>query len=167
MGSEGNPYESRRGMVATVLMLVGVAAGYGLGLVHFFRYLVPLRRQGQRREMFVGTLADIPVGTTLTVKDPQGHEVNILRTAENADHPERGFKALSSTCPHLGCQVRWEAANDRFFCPCHAGVFDKEGIAREGPPAQEGKNLATYEVRVNSKSGWVFIMVRPESGHAV
>jgi Rieske Fe-S protein len=55
--------------------------------------------------------------------------------------------ALSNTCPHLGCKVHWEIRNQRFFCPCHQGVFDSDGVATAGPPAAEGKNLKKFSIR--------------------
>lgn len=154
---------TRRGLLATAAMCVGLVAGYGMGVLHFFRYLVPLRRQSNRREMFIGTLGDIPVGNTRTVRDPRGQEIIIARTADVADDPARGFRALSTKCPHLGCRVYWDAAKDHFRCPCHEGIFDKSGTAVSGPPAKEGKNLTEFEVRVNRDSGWVFVMVPQEA----
>ena len=157
---------ARRGVLATILMLAGIVAGYGLGVVHFFRFLIPAGQRGKSR-MFVGTLDELPVGSSVIVKDPSGREINIVRLSDDADHPERGFKALSSKCPHLGCQVHWEEANDRFFCPCHNGVFNREGVATAGPPAAEGKNLPEYEVRVDKTNGWVFVMVTREARYGV
>ncbi len=167
INSRGGPdgRTSRRGFAATCIMIIGLAAGYGLGAVHFFRYLVPLRKRGKRREMFVGTLDDIPVGSSKTVRDPRGEDIAITRLSESPRDPAKGFKALSSKCPHLGCRVHWEAANQRFFCPCHDGVFDKDGIAVSGPPAKEGKNLSTFEVKVNKQTGWVYVMVSEQSSY--
>ena len=58
------------------------------------------------------------------------------------------FLALSSICPHLGCRVHWEASNNRFFCPCHNGVFDPNGKATGGPPAADGQDLPHYALQV-------------------
>ncbi|MCH7871537.1 MAG: Rieske (2Fe-2S) protein [Planctomycetes bacterium] len=157
---------ARRGVLATILMLAGVIAGYGLGIVHFFQFLVPAGRRKKSR-MFVGTLDQFPVGSGVSVKDPSGREITVVRVSDDAEHPERGFKALSSKCPHLGCQVHWEEANDRFFCPCHNGVFNRDGVATAGPPAAEGKNLPEYEVRVDKTNGWVFVMVTREARYGV
>jgi Rieske Fe-S protein len=55
---------------------------------------------------------------------------------------------LSSVCPHLGCQVFWEAAKDRFFCPCHNGVFDASGKATAGPPAEANQTLTQYPTKI-------------------
>ena len=46
--------KDRRGFLASVLMWLGVAAGYGLGLKHFLEYLVPLGAKTRYRELFVG-----------------------------------------------------------------------------------------------------------------
>jgi len=51
-------------------------------------------------------------------------------------------------CPHLGCQVHWEPQNDRFFCPCHNGVFSPDGVATAGPPAEAGQSLLEYPLKV-------------------
>lgn len=55
--------------------------------------------------------------------------------------------ALSATCTHLGCQVRWDAEATRFRCPCHGGVFDANGQVLEGPPPRP---LDRVETRVES-----------------
>lgn len=55
--------------------------------------------------------------------------------------------ALSATCTHLGCQVRWDAEATRFRCPCHGGVFDAQGQVVEGPPPRP---LDRVETRVES-----------------
>ena len=56
---------------------------------------------------------------------------------------ESGFLALYRKCVHLGCVVPWAAddaseddlaANGRFSCPCHGGIYDRYGLVRAGPP---------------------------------
>ncbi len=58
----------------------------------------------------------------------------------------RDFIAMSNVCTHLGCRVRWIADEDRFFCPCHNGQFDRQGNVISGPPPRA---LNRYEVRVD------------------
>lgn len=62
--------------------------------------------------------------------------------------------ALSGTCTHLGCQVRWDAGSTRFRCPCHGGAFDADGNVVEGPPPRP---LDRVEVRLDEGRG---ILVR-------
>jgi len=46
----------------------------------------------------------------------------------------RDYIAMPNICTHLGCRVRWVADRQQFFCPCHNGVFDKDGDVVSGPP---------------------------------
>ena len=44
------------------------------------------------------------------------------------------FIAMSAVCTHLGCNVRFEEERNEFICPCHAGIYDAEGVNIAGPP---------------------------------
>jgi menaquinol-cytochrome c reductase iron-sulfur subunit len=57
------------------------------------------------------------------------------------------YKAFSIDCTHLGCPVDWVDTASLFFCPCHGGVFYKDGSVAAGPPP---KPLQTYPVRVQN-----------------
>jgi menaquinol-cytochrome c reductase iron-sulfur subunit len=57
----------------------------------------------------------------------------------------RSYVAMSNVCTHLGCRVRWIADQQIFFCPCHNGVFDKNGEVISGPPPRA---LDRYETKV-------------------
>jgi Rieske Fe-S protein len=57
----------------------------------------------------------------------------------------RTYVAMSNICTHLGCRVRWVADQEQFFCPCHVGIFDKEGNVVAGPPPRP---LDRYQVQV-------------------
>lgn len=43
------------------------------------------------------------------------------------------FQVISLYCTHNGCTVEWEAANQRYKCPCHFSVFDIKGCVLNGP----------------------------------
>ncbi len=40
----------------------------------------------------------------------------------------------SNRCTHLGCAVDWSTSSNQFTCPCHGGIFDKDGNVVAGPP---------------------------------
>jgi menaquinol-cytochrome c reductase iron-sulfur subunit len=66
------------------------------------------------------------------------------------------FIAFSVNCTHLGCPVRWLAEADLFMCPCHGGVYYKDGSVAAGPPPLP---LRRYPVRV--ENGQVQIKTEP------
>lgn len=69
--------------------------------------------------------------------------------------------ALSPICKHLGCQVQWNTDKDhpnRFYCPCHNGLYDENGINVPGTPPQAP--LDEYEVEV--KNGKVLLSLTPK-----
>ena len=139
-----------------VAMTAGVVGGYGGFAAIAGRYLYP-SRTGEVMWQFVSEVAGIDVGEAIRYRGPSGETINITRMARDGGSDD--FIALSSTCPHLGCQVRWEAQNDRFFGPCHNGVFDPSGVATAGPPGEAGQSLPRYELKV--ADGLLHIAVPP------
>jgi glycine/D-amino acid oxidase-like deaminating enzyme/nitrite reductase/ring-hydroxylating ferredoxin subunit len=47
--------------------------------------------------------------------------------------PDGGEHAVSARCTHLGCLVRFNAAETSWDCPCHGSRFDVDGAVLEGP----------------------------------
>jgi menaquinol-cytochrome c reductase iron-sulfur subunit len=43
------------------------------------------------------------------------------------------IEALSAVCPHLGCVVGWDPAQNNFLCPCHDSRFAANGDRMTGP----------------------------------
>ncbi|MCG8588217.1 MAG: Rieske (2Fe-2S) protein [Proteobacteria bacterium] len=160
-GAEGNGEVTRRGWLGRIpglAALAALAASYGTLLIYFVRYLFPSEPRALAWQ-YVARVARVKPGETLVYKTPTGHTVNVTRrgSAGTADD----FQALSSTCPHLGCQVHWEPQNQRYFCPCHNGVFSPEGVGIGGPPGDAGQSLARYALRV--ESGLLFMEVPLEA----
>jgi Rieske Fe-S protein len=138
-------------------MIAGLAGGYGMLAWLSARFMLPAHT-GQFRQLFVTRVSDVAAGATLLYRTPDGRTVNVTRRAQTGDAAD--FIALSSTCPHLGCQVRWEGQNDRYFCPCHNGTFDPEGRATGGPPGDAGQSLPRYGLRI--EKGLLYILVPAE-----
>ncbi|WP_456279385.1 QcrA and Rieske domain-containing protein [Bacillus sp. AK128] len=58
--------------------------------------------------------------------------------------------ALSPVCKHLGCTVNWNSdpANENmFFCPCHYGLYEKDGTNVPGTPPLAPLDVYVSEVR--------------------
>ena len=139
---------------SSAVMAFGLVSGYGLFTALIGHFLFPSRRN-ERQWQFVSDLARIRAGESLSYESPAGERVVITRLAETGDGGD--FIALSSVCPHLGCQVHWELQNERFFCPCHNGAFDASGRPTEGPPGDAGQALSRYPLKV--ENGLLFIEV--------
>lgn len=144
----------RRSFISVAAMAVGLTGGYGMFGALAARYLYPAKPP-ERRWMFVSTLGDIADGASLQFAAPNGQAISITRMADKGTVDD--FIALSSICPHLGCKVHWETQNKRFFCPCHNGAFNAEGVSTAGPPFDAGQNLARYPLKV--ENGILFIEV--------
>jgi cytochrome b6-f complex iron-sulfur subunit len=158
---DGQGSEERRSFLARIsawLMGGGLLAGYGACGAMGVRHLFPAAAR-ERRWQFLACVADVSVGGTLEYRAPGGERIAVARrgSAGTADD----FVALSSTCPHLGCQVHWQSAEKRFFCPCHNGAFDPEGRALAGPPFEAGQSLPRYTLKV--EHGVLFIEIPLES----
>jgi len=82
----------------------------------------------------VGLPEDIPEKDFRFVDDMR---VYVFRPSGNE------FYAVSAVCTHLRCTVAYQSQMNRFYCPCHGGVFDSKGNVVGGPPP---KPLPFYEV---------------------
>jgi cytochrome b6-f complex iron-sulfur subunit len=144
----------RRTWLAKVLMGVGLLASYGTLAAQGLMFLLPERLKPRTRRLFVGPVDRFPAGSVSTIRDPGGDEILIKRATGGA------FQAFSSTCPHLGCKVKWQAEEEQFLCPCHQGFFNADGVAISGPPADAGQNLFPAPLIVDEESGVVYLEVK-------
>jgi Rieske Fe-S protein len=88
-------------------------------------------------------------------------------TPEDKSPSDKGGKTpmpyvvISTRCAHLGCPVRYVQASEKFICPCHGGVYGKDGKVNGGPPVRpldrfynkvdRGRVLVGKRFSVNSK----------------
>ncbi|MFO0811367.1 MAG: Rieske (2Fe-2S) protein [Gemmataceae bacterium] len=153
--SEDNPPADRRtflSLASTAAMTTGLAASYGTLGYLAGRYLYTAA-PANLAWLFVAEAAKVQIGDVVRFVTPAGHKVTLTRRGDAGTADD--FLALSSTCPHLGCQVHWEPQNNRFFCPCHNGAFDPAGNATAGPPAEARQSLPHYPLKV--ERGLIFI----------
>lgn len=144
---------TRRRWLASTLMGIGLVVSYGTLAFQVLSFLLPPNLKPRTRRLFVGPMDRFAIDSVHTVRDLEGKEILIRRD-------EAGFKAFSSECPHLGCRVYWEADKQEFFCPCHRGVFNAEGRALSGPPADAGQSLYPAPLVVDEESQVVYVEVK-------
>lgn len=100
------------------------AASAGLAcLVHAWawaRSLVPNVRKEPPARRRIGPPDRFPLGHTYLAD----HQLFLIRD-------EKGFRALSAVCTHLGCTVG--RSQEGYHCPCHGSRFDADGTNTAGP----------------------------------
>jgi glycine/D-amino acid oxidase-like deaminating enzyme/nitrite reductase/ring-hydroxylating ferredoxin subunit len=73
-----------------------------------------------------GSEDDVPRGEARVVRDGLGRK-GVYRDEAGELH------AVSLRCTHLGCLLRFNAAETSWDCPCHGSRFDVDGRVLEGP----------------------------------
>jgi Rieske Fe-S protein len=145
--------DTRRQWFAKAAMGLGLLLSYGTLAVQGALFILPERLRPKTRLLFAGQIDQYVVGGVQKFVDLEGNEILVKRD-------EAGFVAYGSRCPHLGCRVNWEPEDKTFFCPCHRGVFDENGLGISGPPADGGQRLSEVPLKVDEAGGVVYIEVR-------
>jgi nitrite reductase/ring-hydroxylating ferredoxin subunit len=72
----------------------------------------------------------IPAGEARVVPDGVGGKKGVFRDDDGTLH------AVSLRCTHMGCLLRFNAAERSWDCPCHGSRFDVDGTVLEGPAVE-------------------------------
>ncbi|MDS0477875.1 FAD-dependent oxidoreductase [Natrinema sp. 1APR25-10V2] len=76
-----------------------------------------------------GSTADLARGDARIVRRAS-QPVGLYHDEEGSTH------AVSATCPHMGCLVRWNDAERTWDCPCHGSRFTYDGDVLSGPAVE-------------------------------
>jgi len=138
------------GLCATIL---------GVPLVGFV--VAPLFRKSSEPWISVGKIDDFKIGATISVPYPDPSPLPWAGVTSRSaawlrrDSAEE-FTAFSVHCTHMGCPVRWLANPELFICPCHGGVYYKDGTVAAGPPPRP-----LFRLQVRLTNGTVEIKSSP------
>lgn len=148
----------RKRFLKTAIAAIGGIITAGLAIPAVAYVIGPALQKAQARDAIrLGAISKVELGepTLFKVKVEQQtgwitseEEISVYIYTENG----RDFIAISNVCTHLGCRVRWITEQNEFFCPCHNGVFDKDGNVVSGPPPRP---LDRYEVTIDN--GQIYI----------
>eukprot|EP00246_Nothoceros_aenigmaticus_P013982 TRINITY_DN5119_c0_g1_i1.p1 TRINITY_DN5119_c0_g1~~TRINITY_DN5119_c0_g1_i1.p1 ORF type:complete len:231 (-),score=16.42 TRINITY_DN5119_c0_g1_i1:292-984(-) len=93
-------------------------------------------------------------GVGINAKDALGNDITLsgwLKTHPSGDKTlSQGLKGdptylvvendgtlatfgINAVCTHLGCVVPWNAAENKFICPCHGSQYNNQGQVVRGP----------------------------------
>lgn len=75
------------------------------------------------------------------IPDDGRHEVLHKGIAVEFRREDGQVVALSLMCSHQLCRIEWQPDDERYFCPCHDGVFAADGSVIYGPPKRPLRRL--------------------------
>jgi menaquinol-cytochrome c reductase iron-sulfur subunit len=141
---------SRRNFFTKLCIALSGVCAVILGVPVVAFIVAPLFRKTPDKWITLGKIDEYEVGKTVNVSfmDPsplQWAGITAKSSAWLRRVSEMEFIAFSVNCTHLGCPVRWLADAELFMCPCHGGVYYKDGTVAAGPPPRP---LIRYQVQV-------------------
>lgn len=130
---------NRRSFMSIATWAIGALIGAGLGIPAIAYIIGPALQRAEIQEWIrLGSAAKVELGTPTLFKTKierktgwivNEEEITVYVLTEDG----HDFVAMSNICTHLGCRIRWVADSEQFFCPCHNGIFDKNGGIVSGP----------------------------------
>jgi len=142
----------RRNLITRTVQAIGAITASAIAVPTLISGLSPVFRHRPDEENWqvIGEAASFPVGDVVRTTVPTkldsplarlGKAVFVWRNAEDE------FTVYSPSCTDLGCPITWDSGSQWFYCPCHGGIFSKEGEPKAGPPKDP---LHRYEVRIRN-----------------
>jgi glycine/D-amino acid oxidase-like deaminating enzyme/nitrite reductase/ring-hydroxylating ferredoxin subunit len=101
--------------------------------MHFVKDRLQRLRAGEIGELSPG------IGGIVKV---EGNAVGAYRDTSGDLH------AVSITCTHLGCSLKWNPAETSWDCPCHGSRFTHTGEIIEGPATQPLEQIPVEQIPV-------------------
>jgi len=145
-------YIDRREFVGGVVGVVGAIMSAAVGLPIIGYLVAPALQRGGGGAGWVplGPLSalqpDVPTPFTFSrLRQVGWKRTKVNRIAYAIQDAAGNLTVLSDVCTHLGCKVRWLPEQGAFGCPCHDGVFDRQGNVVSGPPPRP---LDRFEYKV-------------------
>ena len=142
----------RRSFLVKLSLAASSVAALAVGIPGLGFFVSPFLRKKPEVWRSLGDVRQFKVGETVevTFEDPSSLPwagVLAKTAAWLRRDSETEFTAYAVNCSHLGCPVRWIQSADLFLCPCHGGVYDKNGDVAGGPPPRP---LTRYQVRTTN-----------------
>jgi menaquinol-cytochrome c reductase iron-sulfur subunit len=148
---------SRRRFMSTAIAAIGGLIGAAVGLPAIAYIVGPALKKKAESWVRLGAISKVEPGTPTLFKTTIERQTGWITDREDISayvltEDGQNYIAMSNICTHLGCRVRWISEQQKFFCPCHNGVFDKSGNVLSGPPPRP---LDRFESKVDG--GVLFI----------
>lgn len=119
--------------------LNGLLGGWFAALVASFLYpivkfIFPPSREPEEVVLPFSDFRDLKPNTTKMFA--WGSKPGLIKMKEDG-----GYQAFVAVCTHLDCTVTYLPDKRKFFCACHEGWYDENGINIGGPPPRPLRQL--------------------------
>lgn len=144
---------SRRDFMKVAISAIGGVIGLSWAVPAAVYVVEPALKTGQGEGWLeLGSISKIEIGVPTLFKVTIQRQTGWVTNQEELSvyvltTDGREYVAISNVCTHLGCHVRWISDQNEFVCPCHNGVFNKEGNVVSGPPPHP---LNRYETKIEN-----------------
>ena len=148
---------TRRQFMSAAIAALGGLIGAALGLPAIAYIISPAMKKQAEAWVRLGAINKVEVGAPTLFKTTIERQTGWITDQEEISayvltEDGQNYIAMSNICTHLGCRARWIEDQSQFFCPCHNGVFGKDGSVISGPPPRP---LDRFETKV--EEGVLFI----------
>lgn len=149
---------SRRQFMAATIYAIGGLIGVVVGIPAVEYIIGPALKKNTQNWIRLGDVAKIELNNPTLFKTTVQNQTGWITSQEEISvyvltDDGQTYVAMSNVCTHLGCRVRWIPDTNQFDCPCHNGIYAKDGSVISGPPPRP---LARYQTKV--ENGVLFIL---------
>ncbi len=137
----------RKEFLFNLFSFVPLTLGF-LGITRLSAKFLTPEKKTRIRKIYATSLDTLSIGQSKEMTDLRGKNFLLIRTEKNT------VKALSTTCTHLGCTVYWQQDKNRFYCPCHQGIFNPDGEVVSGPPPRK---LDSYTTEIIGNNVYIYL----------
>jgi len=116
-------------------LIGGWAAALGAAFIRpVVKYILPPTPEPDQVSLPLADVKDMAAGSVHGFA--WGNKPGLLKKAEDGS-----FIAFVGVCTHLDCNVSYIPEQKRFYCACHEGWYDENGLNIAGPPPSPLRRL--------------------------
>jgi menaquinol-cytochrome c reductase iron-sulfur subunit len=133
------PKISRRQFMTATIYAIGGLIGVAVGVPAIEYIIGPALTKNSQNWIRLGPIGKIELNTPTLFKTTVENQTGWISSQEEISvyvltEDGQTYTAMSNVCTHLGCRVRWIPEESKFNCPCHNGVYARDGSVISGPP---------------------------------
>jgi menaquinol-cytochrome c reductase iron-sulfur subunit len=146
----GSERHTRRSLLATMMASGSAVIAGILAIPALLAAMTPaIRGRREARWRSVGRLEEFPIDSVQKALVTVDRQDSLRSLNEKAVYVWRRTAGevvvYARNCTDLSCPINYDPGSAAFYCPCHGGIFAKDGTPLAGPPRMP---LYRFENRV-------------------